>query len=71
MVPVLAGLSVGAAGAVAGSRALQGLLQVVGPADPLTFGAAAAALTAVALLAAWLPAARATRIDPATVLRSE
>jgi putative ABC transport system permease protein len=71
MVPVLAGLSVGAAGAVAVSRALQGLLQVVGPADPLTFGAAAAALTAVALLAAWLPAARATRIDPATVLRSE
>jgi putative ABC transport system permease protein len=71
MLPVMAGLSVGAAGAVPGSRALQGLLQGVGPADPLTFGAAAVALTAVALLAAWLPAARAARIDPATVLRSE
>jgi putative ABC transport system permease protein len=39
------------------------------PRDPVTFGGAAAVLVAVAVLAAWLPAHRAARLDPVTVLR--
>jgi ABC-type antimicrobial peptide transport system permease subunit len=41
------------------------------PADPATFLAVAIALTAVAFIASWLPARRATRIDPAIALRAD
>ena len=48
---------------------MEALLFQLEPRDPVTFGGAAAVLVAVGLLAAWLPARRAARLDPATVLR--
>jgi predicted permease len=69
--PVLAGLAVGLAGALAAGRLARGLLFGVGAADPLTLGAAAALLAAVGGLAAWLPARRAARTDPLTALRGD
>jgi ABC-type antimicrobial peptide transport system permease subunit len=65
------GLGVGVAAALAATRALSGLLFGVGAADPLTYAVLAAALAAVALLACWLPARRAARVDPMVALRSE
>jgi len=67
----LAGLVLGTAILLAGSRALEGMLFGVSPADPVTIGAATGILGAVALIAAWLPAARASRVDPIQALRSE
>ncbi|HXW03840.1 MAG TPA: ABC transporter permease [Vicinamibacterales bacterium] len=65
------GLSVGVALVVALGRGLEGLLVGVQPGDPLTIAAAVGTLGAVALLAAWIPAARAGRIDPMEALRYE
>jgi ABC-type antimicrobial peptide transport system permease subunit len=66
------------AGAVAGlplaflaGRSLSSLLYNVRPLDVLSYGVAAFLLLAVAAVAAWLPARRASRIDPMTALRSE
>ena len=67
----LAGVAVGVASAVALTRRLQALLFETGPLDPVVFGAVSALLAAVCLLASWLPARRAARIDPMTVLRAE
>jgi predicted permease len=50
------------------SRVLGSLLYEVGPTDPATFAGGAAVLVTVALLATWLPARRATRVDPAAAL---
>jgi putative ABC transport system permease protein len=61
----------GAIGATALARLLGTLLFGVGPADPATFVAAAAALAAVSTLAAYLPARRAARIDPMRALAEE
>jgi len=47
------------------------LLFEVKPADPVTFGAIAMLLMLVALLACWIPAWRATKVDPMTALRAE
>ncbi len=66
---VLAGVALGLAGAWAASRFAASLLFTVQPHDPLTFGAAAALLIGVGALASWLPARRATHVDPAEVLR--
>lgn len=71
MTPVLAGVAVGLAGAVLAVRVLSGLLYGVSPLDPVTFVLVPAALVAVAALACWLPAWRATRVDPVHALRSE
>ena len=61
----------GAMGAAALARLLGALLYGVGPADPVSFLAAAAALAAVGALAAYLPARRAARIDPVRALGDE
>ena len=65
------GLVAGVAGALVLSRFLAGQLYGVRATDPLTYGALAALLAAVALASASLPALRATRVDPVEALRSE
>jgi len=69
----LAGLGVviGLTGAFALTRLMQGVLYDVTPNDPVTFAAVAIGLFAVAAFASWLPALRATRVDPLVALRSE
>jgi predicted permease len=65
------GLLLGLALGLAVTRAMRGMIVGVAPTDPLTFGAVAGLLAMVALLASWLPARRATRIDPMIALRRE
>ena len=67
----LYGVGLGAAGALALTRFMAAFLFGVSPADPLTFLAAPLFLSAVALLASYLPARRATTVDPTSVLRCE
>ncbi|HEU4631016.1 MAG TPA: ABC transporter permease [Gemmatimonadaceae bacterium] len=67
----LAGVALGVGGALALGRVLASLVVGVSWRDPLLLGGVAAALTAVALVAAWLPAWRASRIQPAVALRGE
>jgi putative ABC transport system permease protein len=66
-----AGTAVGVGGALLLTRYLRTLLYGVSPNDPVVLAGAAALLGAVAMLAVWLPARRATRVDPLTALRSE
>ena len=68
---VVAGLIVGLVGAAGVTRVLQTFLFGVTPTDPLVFTAVTLLLLAVGLMAAWLPARRATRIDPWAALRAE
>jgi hypothetical protein len=68
---VAVGAVIGAVGAVAAGRLLQGKLYGVDPLDPLTLAATGLVLAAAALLATWLPARRAARVDPAVALRAE
>jgi len=65
------GLALGIAGALAATRVLDSLLFGVSASDPLTFAAVSAALITVLLLAAYLPARRATRVDPIVALRAD
>src|SRR5207248_6094331 len=65
------GAAVGIAAAAAATRLMRTLLFGVTPTDPLTFTAAALFLILVALVAAYLPARRATRVDPVIALRYE
>jgi putative ABC transport system permease protein len=65
------GAAIGAAAALAGSRALRGSLYGVGPTDAATFVAVPVVLLAVCAIACELPARRATRVDPAVALRAE
>jgi putative ABC transport system permease protein len=65
----LVGIAAGTLLALAASRVLIRFLYNVTPSDPLTYAAVAAVLLAVALLAAFLPARRATKVDPITALR--
>ena len=62
------GLAVGLAGALAAARAMRQMLFGISPFDPVTFGAMAAGLLAVAALASFVPARRAMRVDPAITL---
>ncbi|HYA98016.1 MAG TPA: hypothetical protein VEH49_07975, partial [Methylomirabilota bacterium] len=65
------GLSLGLAGALALTRFLSGALYRVNASDPLTFGAVAALLVLAAFAACYVPARRATRVDPIVALRHE
>jgi predicted lysophospholipase L1 biosynthesis ABC-type transport system permease subunit len=67
----LVGVAVGLAGAVALTRVLRSQLYGVAPTNPPSYVAATVVLGAIALLAAWLPARRAGRVDPMVALRSE
>ena len=67
----LIGIAVGLISALALTRLMTKLLYGVGPSDPLTFIAVPAILISVALFASYLPARRATRVDPMTALRYE
>jgi putative ABC transport system permease protein len=69
MTPVAIGIAAGLAGAAAIARVMATLLFDVDPFDPVTFGVVAASLAAVALAACYVPARRATRVDPAASLR--
>jgi predicted permease len=66
-----AGIALGLLGALAVTRLLQSLLFGISATDPLTFAMSAFLLLSVALIACWLPASRATRIDPMVALRHE
>jgi putative ABC transport system permease protein len=68
---VLVGVVGGTAGALATARLLVGMLYEVKPADPWVLASVAGLLGGVALVASFLPARRATRVDPLTALRSE
>jgi putative ABC transport system permease protein len=67
----LIGVGVGLAVSVAATQLLQKMLFGVKPFDPLTYGAVASILIGVALAATYLPARRATRVDPLVALRQE
>lgn len=68
---VAVGIAVGVAAAAAGARVLRGLVYGVSAADPLTFVVVPIVVMAVAVLAAAIPARRASRVDAVTVLRVE
>jgi len=67
----LIGVALGLGVAWVMTRWMESLLFEVRPTDPLTFGAITVALLFIALLACWVPARRATRVDPMTALRHE
>jgi putative ABC transport system permease protein len=71
LVLVLAGVLLGVAGALGVTRFLETLLFGVSPNDPATYAAICALLVAVAFLACWIPARRASRVDPMSALRFE
>ncbi|MBZ5723683.1 MAG: hypothetical protein LAP87_01690 [Acidobacteriia bacterium] len=68
---VILGLAAGTLGSVFLTRLLSAQLYGVSPGDPRTLAAVAALLAAAALLASYLPARKATRVDPMLALREE
>ena len=67
---VATGLVLGVAGAFFAARVIRGLLFGVAPSDPITFVVVAVLMAAIGVLACWIPARRAARIDPAITMRS-
>ena len=67
----LIGVAIGFVGAIAVTRLMRSLLFAVAPTDLVTFGISSAVLIVVALLACFLPARRATKVDPLVALRYE
>jgi ABC-type antimicrobial peptide transport system permease subunit len=68
---VAVGVVVGLGISLVGSRAVESMLFVVGSRDAVTFVLVPSILTLVAVLACWIPAHRATRVDPMVALREE
>ncbi|UCF17429.1 MAG: ABC transporter permease, partial [Phycisphaerales bacterium] len=71
LILIVVGVVIGVGGALALTRVLRSFLYDVTPTDPMTFIAVAVLLTVVGLLACYIPARRAARIDPMTALRYE
>lgn len=69
--PAMVGLAIGMVLALLGSRAISSMLFGIGPRDPLPLSIVAALLAAVAIVATWLPARRASRVDPVQALRAD
>ena len=67
----LAGVAIGLAGSWAAARFLASQLYGVAPHDPLSFAGVPLVLLGVALLASWIPARRASTVDPVAALRAE
>jgi ABC-type antimicrobial peptide transport system permease subunit len=68
---LVGGLGIGALLAFGSLRLIESRLFGLSPTDPAAFGAAAVLLAVVALAAAWLPARRASRVDPLVAIRNE
>jgi predicted permease len=66
-----AGVGLGVAGALAATRTISSLLYGITPHDPATFALVSTVLLSIAILACWIPAARAARVDPMLALRIE
>jgi ABC-type antimicrobial peptide transport system permease subunit len=71
MRPVAAGIAAGVAGAAGVTRFMKTLLFGVAPVDALTFTSVVMLVAAVGLVACWIPARRALRVDPIAALRAE
>ena len=67
----MTGVGLGLIGAFGITRVIQSMLYNVGATDPLSFGGVAIFLAAIAVLASYLPARRATAVDPIVALRNE
>ena len=65
------GIAIGMGGAYALGRFTSNLLYDIQPGDPATYAGLVVLLTATTVLASWIPARRAQRVDPASVLRTE